>query len=958
MVKNFFLFIFLVLILFVLGSCSALVHTNPDKAFKTRFKTDLKEDPALVHGILENGFRYYLYKNSTPENRVSMHLDVLAGSYHENKDQSGLAHFLEHMLFNGSAHFKPGELVEYFQSIGMAFGADANAHTGFFETVYDLSLPRGDKKSIKDGLLVIDDYARGALLLPSEIKKERGIILAEKRDRDSVSYRTFKESMKFELSGSRIIERYPIGLEDTIKNASQALLKDFYDTWYRPDNMILIIAGDFDLALTAELIKERFKDLKPRGKKRVVPSNTWDKHTGIKVFYHHEVESSSTNITIETISRVEFKQQTFDSLKERIKNNIANSILDNRLSRLLAKKNPPFSDIGVSSGVYLRNIAYSSIYAETTPDNWRETLSTLDISLRSALEFGFTEKELKRAKAEYINELEDQVKKSSTRKSNIIAAGIIYHLNNKKVFQSPETRLTIVKPFIQALKLEDINKSFIKSWHKGHRLILVTGNGKIADNRKDAEDIILACYTRSLKSKAPRYKDSSDVKFPYLPVPAAFNVSDEINKSHGLIKSKKHIPQLGITTIDFKNMLRLNLKKTQFKKGEFIFNAAVKGGRVTEPEAKPGLSIIAEELLNESGFGRVNKEELREILAGTSVDIGFSVEGDSFNFHGQGEPSELKLVFQLIHTYLNDPGFREESLDLVKKRYEQDFNSFLRTPSGLMYIKGNKFLAGGDHRFGYPKVELIKNITCQDVREWLMPFFKKAGLEISIVGDFNLKEAEELTLQYFGALPSRDSAGLNLKKENILRFPKGETLTLKMDTKVKKSEIRLAFLTDDFWDIPQTRAMNLLSSIFSERFRKIIREEMGLAYSTYVYNNPSAIYRDYGVLNAVVLADPEKTDIVLDKMKEITRLLSDKGVTEKELELVRKPLLNYIRDMQQTNSYWLNSVLSGSLDHPEKFEWAGNIFDDYSSVSFKTISFLAKKFLDLGISAEIIIKAR
>lgn len=953
MIRKYFLLVSLSFIILIFGSCSAFVSRNQIAAPKSiSHEIGLESDPDLIHGTLDNGFRYYLYKNSQPENRVDMHLDILAGSINEKNNQRGLAHYLEHMLFNGSTHFKPGQLVEYFQSIGMDFGADANAHTGFFETVYDLSLPKGDEKSLEKALIVIDDYAQGALLLDSEIDRERGIILAEKRDRDSASFRTFKASINFELPGSRIVERFPIGDTKSINEADKKTLKDYYNTWYCPDNMILLIVGDFNIAVAEKLIKERFESLKPKGSKRVIPENNWKRHNGVKAFYHYEPEAGNTDITIETISRVDFKTQTLDDLKNQIQKNIGFSILNNRLLRLLGEKDLSFSEIGANFGEYLKNIAFSSIYAKTTPDKWENTLSILENNLRSALIFGFTEKELQRAKAEYINTLENLVKKSSTRESDAIALSILYHLNNKKIFQKPEARLKILKPYIQSLKVDDINKNFSTSWNEDHRLVLVTGNSKIGQNKEDAERIILSEYNKSFKNKINEYKDYNKVKFPYLPEPDEFMKS----KNQEIIKSKNEIPDLLITTIDYNNHVRLNLKKTDFKKGEFIFNVAIKGGRITEPSTKPGIGLISENLLNESGLGKINKEELKETLAGTSVDIEFNIEGDSFSFSGQGEPAELKLVFELIYSFIKDPGFREESLTLVKKRYEQDFNSLSRTPEGLMQIKGNRFLAGGDARFGYPDIELINKISVQDVKAWLIPFFEKANLEISIVGDFNLVEAEELTTRYFGTLPERNGKNSGSLSNNILNFPKNKKLVLGMDTKIKKAEIRLTFLTDDFWDISQTRALNLLARVYSERYRKIIREKFGLAYSTYAYNNPSTVYNNYGVLHAVVLANPNETDLVLTNMKEIAVLLANKGVTEKELELVRKPVLNYIKDLKKTNAYWLDSVLSGSFEHPEKFEWARNIFNDYSSISNKAISLLAKKYIGIEDSAVIIIK--
>ena len=222
-------------------------------------QSDLPPDPALIFGKLPNGVRYIVMQNKTPLDRVSMHLMVHAGSLNETDDQQGLAHFLEHLVFCGSTHYKPGELITYFQSIGMDFGADANAHTGFSDTVYDMLLPNGSQKSLVDGLTVLRDFADGALLLPSEINRERHVVLAEKMTRDSASYRTFVSSLKFCLPDSLVSRRLPIGDENIVKAAGQTIIKKFYDAWYRPEKMMIVITGDMDPATAVPLIENTFR---------------------------------------------------------------------------------------------------------------------------------------------------------------------------------------------------------------------------------------------------------------------------------------------------------------------------------------------------------------------------------------------------------------------------------------------------------------------------------------------------------------------------------------------------------------------------------------------------------------------------------------------------------------------------------------------------------------------------
>jgi len=257
-------------------------------------KSDLRPDPALVFKKLPNGFRFVLMENHYPKNRVSMHLNIQAGSLYEFDDEQGLAHFLEHMLFDGSTHFKPEELVKFFQSIGMQFGPDANAHTGFNETVYDILLPEGDKESLGKGLTVMKDFAEGALLLPSEIDRERRIVISEKRTRDSASYRTYVSTTRFEFPDAMISKRFPIGREEVLKNADRKPLKKFYDSWYRPEKMILVLVGDFNAELAVSLIEEQFSNLSPRAPPAKAPDLGKIHHKGIKPFYHFEKEEVST----------------------------------------------------------------------------------------------------------------------------------------------------------------------------------------------------------------------------------------------------------------------------------------------------------------------------------------------------------------------------------------------------------------------------------------------------------------------------------------------------------------------------------------------------------------------------------------------------------------------------------------------------------------------------------------
>ncbi|MBU0973706.1 MAG: insulinase family protein, partial [Proteobacteria bacterium] len=831
----------------------------------------LRSDPALVHGVLPNGFQYVLMENATPKDQVSVHLNVFAGSVHETDEEQGVAHYLEHMLFNGSENFKPGELIHYFQSIGMDFGADANASTSFFNTTYDLTLPKGDRTYLEDAFLVIKDYAGGALLLETEVERERGIILAEKRERDSVSYRTFKKELAFELPGSLLNKRLPIGSSSVLKTADRKLLKGFYDRWYRPDNMALVVVGDMDIKATEELIKRKFSGLrsrKPASDKAVDIS--WESRKGIAAFYDYEPEAGKTEVTIERVFHTPFEPETHERLKEVYLGNLGDSIFQNRLASMIRNEVVSFSGASVYSGTFLQNISMAAVNADCEPDKWEQSLDQLEKALRQALENGFLPRELNQAKADFISRLDTDLAQADTRKTSQLARSILGAMNQNRMFLSPLQRQALLKPFVQGLTLEQVNQAFRASWADDLRLVMVTGNAKISENKKMSADArILDLYRKSAAQPVETFTRFDPKPFPYLPLPES---------RAKVFEKRDNVKDLGIVQIDFQNNIRLNLKQTDFKKGEFKFKVVFGPGQGAEPKSLPGLSALAETTVQQSGFQSMDPDQIGDALAGKDVSIQFNIQDNYFSLSGSGDPKEAELVFQLIYTYLKDPGFRPQGLALAKTNYRQMYEALKRTPDGIMRIKGNRFLAKDDPRFGMTSPDQMDRITLEQIEAWLKPYFESSPIEVSVVGDFDLKTVLHHGTAYLGALETRKSVFLSEDSPETVFFPEGEKQVLELDTKIDKGMVRIAFLTDDFWDIEKTRKLTVLAKIFSERLRITIREELGASYSPYVYNDPSLIYDGYGVMHVVVSVLPEKADAVYQQVKKIVNDLTREGI--------------------------------------------------------------------------------
>jgi zinc protease len=909
--------------------------------------SDLKPDPSVVFGELPNGFRYVLMSHPEPRDRVSMHLNVQVGSLHETESQRGLAHFLEHLLFCGSTHFPPGELIQYFQSIGMQFGADANAHTGFAETVYDVYLPDGQKASLEKGLLVMQDYAQEALLLPSEIDRERNVILAEKRTRDSAAYRTFEAVLKFEFPEARISKRLPIGLESVIQQAERPDIKSFYDTWYRPEKMVLVAVGDFDAVLAEELIRQRFSEMNGRSDAMPEPDFGLIHHKGVKSFYHYEKEAGKTHVSISTLRQQEPQIDNFESRQQRLIHTMTDRMVQYRLEKLLDQSETPFTSVNIGSGTWLQRIRYAEISAECGAEQWEETLELLEQQLRKAIKFGFTARELERVKKEFLSDLENDVRQASTRESTHLAREIIRSLNNNQVFLSPRQKQEHFVPVIKALSLPTVNAAFKKKWMIDHRLLLVTGNARFdTDPVHPADKITAAWHASQARPVTAVLDEENKVRFPYLPSP----------EGTGRILDQKTVEPLGIKTVDFENGLRLNLKPTDFQSSQIVFTLAFGRGKISEPLDRPGLAKLATAVINESGLGQMTGNDIRQALAGRETQVFFSVHEDYFAFSGSTVPAEVELLLQWLRTHILDPAYRPEACELAQERYDQKYQSLHRTVEGALTLYGSRFLAGGDSRFGLPSHENFRKNTLEDVRAWIHPALTNSPLELSVVGDFDGHVMCEQVQKYLATLPPRlPVSSWRPESCRTIDFPQNQTLTIVVPSRISKGLVTVAYPTADFWDIRQTRRLTLLAQIFSENLRKKIREKLGAAYSPYAYNRSSRIYENYGVFQAFVQVKPEQTQLISDEVRGIAADLAENGITKQALQLALKPVLTRLKDMWRDNKYWLNNVLVRSRRHPQQLEWSAGMMDDFSAITAEELSALARKYLDNDQEAVVIV---
>ncbi|MGC4071259.1 MAG: insulinase family protein [Nibricoccus sp.] len=910
--------------------------TPPDAAYFAHEHSDLKADPAARFGKLPNGLRYVVMASHEPKDRASLRLVVFAGSFHENDDQRGLAHFLEHVAFNGSTHYAPGTLVEFFQRMGMSFGGDTNAYTSFDHTAYMLELPNTKSATLDEGFRVFADYAGGLLLLESSINKERGIILSEKRARDSVEYRQHVAKYEFLFGSTRFPKRMPIGEASVIENAQRERFTDFYNTWYRPERMAVIAVGDFDPAEIEKKITDTFGPLAPHGSTRPAPDlGRPDDFTGVRTLYHHEPEAGATSVSVQTVTPVPVEADTSETRLKYLPRELAVLMLNRRLEILAKAENAPFSNGDASVHDEFKLFRASSIDLTCKPGQWPAALAVAEQELRRAIEHGFQEAELQEARANIINILEQADKTASTRRSPEVTQQLIQALTDDEVFTTPADDLALYRPAVEKATTAQCTEALRAAFSAPGRFVSVMGNVKIDTTAGASPDAqILAAYEKARAVAVAAPKKTADAAFAYTDFGPA-----------GKVTSHKHVDDLDLELVSFANNVRLNIKKTSFEAGKIRTIIRVGGGRLTEPKNQPGLSLFTRAVFTTGGLGKHSFDEVQRILAGRTVSATLDVNDDAFVMPGITNRDDLLLQFRLAAAYITDPGFRPEALRVAQQRLDQTYTRIGHLPEGPLQLEVPRLLANGDTRFGLPAREEIFARTLDESRAWLGPQFASGPIEIGVIGDLDVDQVIDVISRTFGALPARQPKPA-YEAERKATFPAQPfTKNYTVPSELPKGIVAVYWPTTDATDIRLKRRLDVLAEVFSDRLRVKIREELGDAYSPEAGNSPSDTYRGYGYTAAYITVDPAKAQIVTDAVLEVADALAKNGLTEDEFERAKMPILTGIREAVRSNGNWLQVVLAAAQEYPQRLDWRRSIESDFAAISKSELDVLAKQYL-------------
>lgn len=892
--------------------------------------SDLEADSKVTWGVLENGVRYAILPNPEPPGRVSLRLYVDVGSVMEDDDQQGMAHFLEHMAFNGTRSFPAGEMVEYFQRLGMAFGADTNAHTSFKETVYKLELPKVDSELLDTSFSLLSEYADGMLLEESEINKERGIILSEKLSRDSVSYRTMVEGFKFSLPDSKISSRLPIGTEQAIRQMSRPRFLDFYETYYTPSRLVVVAVGDCEAAAIQTLIATHFGRLEARSGSPDPALGRVTTGRGVVARVHHEEEMPYTRITFEVTRPYVFRRDDAQARFRDLQLGLADRMLSRRFQILAKKEGSPVLQVRVSRGDFLDFVEGPEMQITCKAERWEEALALGEQELRRALDFGFTQAELEEAKAKVLNAYEQSAKAAATRKSKNLSSALVRAIAGKKVFTHPATDLPRVAAALEKIDKDACLSLFRQGWDSRDLNIFLGGNAEIAGG----EEQVLAVHAESRTVAVTAPEEEKREEFAYT----------EFGEP-GTIASRDVEKDLGITQVVLSNGVRVNLKPTGFEENTIHVTARFGAGQLVEPEAKPGLATFASATFTEGGLGRHSADELVRILAAHSVGRSFSVEEDAFVLSGSTTPEDLQLQLQLLAASLVDPGYRDEGARQFQKSIGPMYKQLAHTMEGVMQNQVARFIHGGDFRFGFPEQPVLESRTVEEVRDWMADPLATRYLELSLVGDLELEGTLELVAATFGALPQRAAKKEVRPDARKLTFPEAGAREFTFRSEIPKAAVFAYWPTADIWDIGRSRRLGLLGDVFADRLRKKVREELGESYSPGAYHMPSDVWEGYGYLVAMVTLKPEQAERVGEILIAIGDELAHGEIGEDEFQRAKAPRIARLDQLRRENSYWMDSVLQTSQEHPQRIDWARTILPDYAAITCEEVAEQAQEYL-------------
>jgi zinc protease len=891
--------------------------------------TDLRPDPAVRFGVLPNGMHYEIMRNATPPHNASLRLRIGAGSLYERDDQRGIAHFIEHMAFNGTTHVPKGEFIKRLERAGLKFGPDTNAVTDFDQTVYMLDLPETDAATMDTALLLMRETAGEVSFAPEAIEGERGVVLAEERSRATPGLRGLIDELGYLLKGDLLPQRMPIGLTDVLKTAPRQRFVEFYNSYYRPERATLVAVGDFDVDAMEAKIRARFGDWQPRGTAgpEVAPSRIAGRAAEAHVFVEPGI---GNRVSLAWVGPPDLRPDTRAVEAEKLVRLFGFRMLNRRLSRIAAGDNPPF--VGASAGVQelADRAQIVQVSATAQPGGWQKALAAIDQEQRRAAEGGFTQAELDRVMTETRTALTASVQGAATRQTSSLAQALVAAVNDREVYTSPADDLALFEDIAKRMTLADVNAAFRAEFARAGPLLYLTS----ATTVEGGEAALRTAYETVHKAPLALAGAEQAKPWPY----SGFGTP-------GRVVERRDIPSLGVTAIRFANGVRLTVKPTDFAKNQILVSARIGNGLLDLPPGRAkDVWAFPYGAYTLGGLGRISYEDLKQALAGRVTGAGFAIGENAFTLSGGTRREDLATELQLLAAYASDPGYAPTGWNRVRSLAGTMHDEMAATPGGILGRDLARLLHDGDPRWAVPAREEMMASSIEGGKAVLDPALRHGAVELVMVGDVTVDEAVRQVAATFGALPPRRETKPAPAALRV-RFP---APALVRETHKGRPDQGIAFIawptTGFYADTKRARTLNLLGQVMQLRLTEEIRQKQGTTYSPGAGHAASETFPGYGYLAAQVEAPPEKLDGFLADAARIAADLRDRPVSADELQRAKKPLIENLIRQRAGNGWWL-AQLAEVQTRPEAARSLENQLAEYQSITGADVQKAARDYL-------------
>ena len=917
-------------VLAVAAPASAQAQAQPSDPW-AQAASDIPADADVRFGVLANGMQYAIMRNATPPGQASFRLRIDAGSLMEDEDQRGLAHFMEHMAFNGTTNIPENDLLRILERHGLAFGADTNAYTSFDETVYMLELPRAEEAIVNDALRIMREQVSEALMAPDAIDAERDVIVGEQRLRNVPALRALEAQLKLLAPGQRVSERLPIGNLEVIRTAPRQRFVDFYEAYYRPSRATFVAVGDFDVAEMEAKVRNAFESWRPKAADGPEPDLGTVRPRGpeTRILLEPGVQSSIT------LGYVRAPDRDPDSVAERredLVRGLGLAVLSRRLGEIARADNPPFISASASEGDLFDSIGSASVSANFNPGEWKRALETIEQEQRRIVQYGVTEAELQREITGIRASLENAVASAATRRTPQLAMGLIGAVNNSTVFNTPRTSLDLFNAAVDGLSAAQVNAVLPQVFAGEGPLALFVTPVEV----EGGEAAVTAALEASRQTPVAAPAAQAELEWPY----ASFGTP-------GVVQTRRELAEVGATVVTFANGVRLTVKPTDFRDEQILVSVRTGIGELGLPTDRADPQALAPLVFTQGGVGKLTADEMSRVLNGRIYSAGFGVDSDSYSLSGATRPEDLALEMQVLTAYLTDPGLRAAPFQQIKAFFPQIVAQQMATPGGAFGLQASGLLASGDKRQSFPSPEEVAGWTVEDLRAGVTRGLASGPIDVVVVGDVTVEDAIAAVAPTFGALPPRGPDAAPAPGATELRFPAAVAEPVRL-THTGPAEQALGYIawptTDAVGDRTDARHASILAEVLKLRVLEEIREKQALAYSPNVSASASDTFEGYGSIAITAQTAAETLPAFYAAVDQIVAGLQAEPVSDDELNRARLPVIESLRRSQASNEYWLGQ-LADVAERPEEIEQTLSHISDLEAVTPADIQRLARQYL-------------